>query len=163
MSPIKSRPGVTFSQDPDVMISAEHVKDTGAGSDSGYGVSPELSSTPIIAENIPSESRAEPRRSLSQPEVPRLNTLLDTSTIPQLPPIEGLKLSSSQIQDWSMSGEIYRKKIEALRNEVGNGWLSVLSEEGWEPQKSPANTIRPNVTSPRANGQQAIHSGRTLG
>jgi len=163
ISPIKPRPGVTFSQDPDIMISAEHVKDNGPGSDSGYGVSPELSTTLIIAENILSEPRVEPRRASSQPEVPRLNTLLDTSTIPQLPPIEGLRLSSPEIQDWSMSGEIYRKKIEALRNEVGNGWLSVLSEEGWEPPKNPVNTIRPNTTSSRANSQQAIHSGRTLG
>jgi hypothetical protein len=162
-SPIKPRPGVTFSRDPNIMISAENAKDAGAGSDSGYGVSPELSTIPIIPENIPSEPRLEPRRLSNQPEVPRLNTVLDTSTIPQLPPIEGLKFSSPEIQDWSMSGEMYRKKIEALRNEVGNGWLSVLSEEGWEPQKSPANTIRPNVTSPMANSQQAIHSGRTLG
>jgi Leucine rich repeat len=162
-SPIKARPGVTFSQDSDTMISAEHAKDVGAGSDSGYGVSPELSIIPVIPENIPSEPRIEPRRSSSQPEVPRLNTVLDTSTIPRLPPIEGFKLSPPEIQDWSMSGEMYRKKIEALRNEVGNGWLSVLSEEGWEPQKNLANTIRPTATSPRANSQQAIHSGRTLG
>jgi hypothetical protein len=144
------------------MISAEHAKDASAGSDSGYGVSPELSIIPVIPENVPSEPRIEPQRSSSQPEVSRLNTVFDTSTIPQLPPIEGLKLSS-EIQDWSMSGEMYRKKIEALRDEVGNGWLSVLSEEGWEPQKNPTNTIRPNVTSPRANSQQAILSGRTLG
>jgi hypothetical protein len=163
-SPIKPRPGVTFSPDPDVMISVEHAKVATAGSDSGYGVSPDLSSTtPIIPENIPSEPRLEPRRSASQPEVPRLNTVIDTSTITQLPPIEGLRLSTPDIQDWSMSGEIYRKKIEALRNEVGNGWLSVLSEEGWEPQKSPVNAIRPNSTTQRATSQQAIHSGRTLG
>ena len=36
----------------------------------------------------------------------------------------------------SITGEIYRKKIEALRNDVGNGWLSVLSEEGWDAQKN---------------------------
>lgn len=34
-------------------------------------------------------------------------------------------------QDWN-SGEVYRRKIEALRDEVGSGWLSVLSEEGWD-------------------------------
>lgn len=162
-SPIKPRPGVTFSPDPDVMISVEHAKAATAGSDSGYGVSPELSTTPIISDNTPSEPRLEPRRSSSQPEVPRLNTVIDTSAITELPPIEGLKLSAPDIQDWSMSGEIYRKKIEALRNEVGNGWLSVLSEEGWEPQKNPANAIRPNLATQRANSQQAIHSGRTLG
>jgi hypothetical protein len=162
-SPVKPRLGVTFSPDPEEMISVEHAKDAVGGSDSGYGVSPDLSTTPIIPDKIQSEPRLEPRRSSSQPEVPRLNTVIDTSAITELPPIEGLKLSTSEIQDWSMSGEIYRKKIEALRNEVGNGWLSVLSEEGWEPHKSPANAIRPNLTTQRANSQQAIHSGRTLG
>jgi hypothetical protein len=146
-----------------MMISAGNITDTGAGSDSGYGVSPELSITPAATENILSESRVQPRRSFSHQEVPQLKTALDNSTIPELTPIEGLKFTSPEIQDWSMSGEIYRKKIEALRNEVGNGWLSVLSEEGWEPQKSPVNMIGPNATSPRANSQQAIHSGRTLG
>jgi hypothetical protein len=68
---------------------------------------------------------------------------------------------------------MYRKKIEALRSEAGNGWLSVLSEEGWESQKppahhpttefSPASTIRPSPTTPRPRSQQTIQSGRTLG
>ncbi|KAI5801203.1 hypothetical protein EDC01DRAFT_512349 [Geopyxis carbonaria] len=32
--------------------------------------------------------------------------------------------------DWSTRGDEYRRKVEALKNEVGSGWLSVLSEEG---------------------------------
>ena len=32
--------------------------------------------------------------------------------------------------DWSIMGDEYRRKVEALKNEVGSGWLSVLSEEG---------------------------------
>ena len=32
--------------------------------------------------------------------------------------------------DWSVRGDEYRRKVEALKNEVGSGWLSVLSEEG---------------------------------
>jgi hypothetical protein len=100
--------------------------------------------------------------------------------VPQLPPIESLSNEDplikpqTDLQDWKISGEIYKKKLEALRNEVGNGWLSVLSEEGWDAQKnshqsfaapdySPASTIRPSPTTPRANSQQTIHSGRTLG
>ncbi|KAK9238143.1 hypothetical protein V1525DRAFT_432157 [Lipomyces kononenkoae] len=31
--------------------------------------------------------------------------------------------------DWTRQGEEYRKRIEALRNDFGSGWLSVLSEE----------------------------------
>ncbi|KAI5857036.1 hypothetical protein BZA05DRAFT_441667 [Tricharina praecox] len=32
--------------------------------------------------------------------------------------------------DWSIRGDEYRRKVEALKSEVGSGWLSVLSEEG---------------------------------
>lgn len=34
--------------------------------------------------------------------------------------------------DWELKGDEYRKRIEALKNEVGSGWLTVLSEEGWD-------------------------------
>jgi hypothetical protein len=104
---------------------------------------------------------------------------MDNATVSRLPPMEALTYDSQLVkqslssdpQDWSVSGDVYRRKIEALRNEVGNGWLSVLSEEGWEGQKNthggtdfnPASTIRPSSTTQRANSQQTIHSGRTLG
>lgn len=32
--------------------------------------------------------------------------------------------------DWELRGDEYRRKVEALKSEVGSGWLSVLSEEG---------------------------------
>ncbi|KEY70240.1 hypothetical protein S7711_04349 [Stachybotrys chartarum IBT 7711] len=72
-------------------------------------------------------------------------------------------------QDWDASGEIYRRKIEALRDKVGNGYLSVLSEESWDPalsyptgMSSPPN-IRPSHSQHHPPPAQAIHSGRTLG
>ncbi|KAI9769172.1 MAG: hypothetical protein M1835_006755 [Candelina submexicana] len=81
--------------------------------------------------------------------------------------------SDKEIQDWNVSGEAYRKRIEALRNEVGSGWLSVLSEEGWDNQKnhaftnsgefSPTGTVRPSPTTPRANSSSIISGSRTLG
>lgn len=167
ISPIKPKTGVLISSD---VILSNTSADT-AGSDSGYGVSPDL--TPMSfndSGNVPLEPRIELRHSSSQPEVQCVKAVIDASTMPQLPPIETLydtssavKVSSPDTPDWSISGEIYRKKIEALRDEVGNGWLSVLSEEGWDPQKSPASTIRPSPTAPRANSHHAIHSGRTLG
>ncbi|KAG6031955.1 hypothetical protein E4U41_007370 [Claviceps citrina] len=40
-------------------------------------------------------------------------------------------------QDWSNSGEMYRRKIEALRDRVGSGYLSVLSEETWDGNTNP--------------------------
>ncbi|KAK4138343.1 hypothetical protein BT67DRAFT_430983 [Trichocladium antarcticum] len=60
------------------------------------------------------------------PEVPRI----DTNVIPQLPSMFG---SPGSGMNWDVGGELYRQKIEALRHKVGNGYLSVLSEEGWDP------------------------------
>lgn len=158
-SPSKLKPAIKFS--------SEQAMGTGTGSDSGYGISPDPS-----PRTIPSYVPSEPRQMQGQADIPRI----DTSVVPRLPPIESVTYdspivkapSNNDAQDWSISGDIYRKKIEALRNEVGNGWLSVLSEEGWDPQKnvagfSPASTIRPSPATTRANSQQTIHSGRTLG
>jgi len=163
-SSIKQKPAPTFS--------AEEATSAAAGSDSGYGVSPETK--PSDALSLYTSPRLQPTSSQAE-GLPRL----DTSTTPQLRPAETtfdpstLTLPNLETQDWSVSGEIYRRKIEALRNEVGNGWLSVLSEESWDAQKlplhhtpgdfSPASTIRPSPTTPRPHSQQTIHSGRTLG
>jgi hypothetical protein len=158
-----SRPAVKFT--------AEEATVAAAGSDSGYGVSPDPS-----PRTIPLYIPSEPQQTQSSSDIPRI----DTSIVPRLPPIETLSYESpliksqNDLQDWKVSGEIYKKKLEALRNEVGNGWLSVLSEEAWDAQKnsqqgfiapdySPASTIRPSPTTPRAHSQQTIHSGRTLG
>lgn len=32
--------------------------------------------------------------------------------------------------NWELRGDEYRRKVEALKTEIGSGWLSVLSEEG---------------------------------
>jgi hypothetical protein len=163
----------TSPNKPAVTLLSEQPAAVPAGSDSGYGVSPDPSPRTIPL-YVPSEPRQQPQ---IQAEMPRI----DTSVVPRLPPIETVSydtplIKSSQVkdpQDWKVSGEIYRKKLEALRTEVGNGWLSVLSEENWDTQKSsqpfggpdfsPVSTIRPSPTTPRANSQQTITSGRTLG
>ncbi|QPH01229.1 hypothetical protein C2857_005428 [Epichloe festucae Fl1] len=77
-----------------------------------------------------------------------------------------------QSQDcWDTSGEMYRRKIEALRDRVGSGYLSVLSEESWDGNTSPfLSSVVPSVGSLRTGHvshhvpqAQAVHSGRTLG
>ena len=158
---------------PAVRFSAEDATAAAAGPDSGYAISPDPS-----PQTVPSRVPPETRQLQSQTEVPRI----DTSLVPRLSPIDTVPYdsplikaqSSKDSQDWKVSGEIYRKKLEALRNEVGNGWLSVLSEEGWDAQKnsqsqgyvgtdfSPASTIRPSPTL-RASTQHTINNGRTLG
>ncbi|PHH64648.1 hypothetical protein CDD81_4089 [Ophiocordyceps australis] len=73
-------------------------------------------------------------------------------------------------QNWDVSGEAYRRKIEALRDRVGNGYLSVLSEEAWDGNSCyNANSVtsvpalRAGHLSHHVPAAQAVHSGRTLG
>lgn len=155
-SPIKQKHSTALPPQPDAPSSLGEVPYTAGGSDSGYGVSPDQPCGEMAAaKGIPRETRP----SSNQTTTPRI----DTSVAPQLPPIERLyesskfKVPSLDNHDWSISGEAYRRKVEALRNEVGNGWLSVLNEEGWEPQKSVADTVHPSPTTSR------VGSGRTLG
>lgn len=100
--------------------------------------------------------------------VPRI----DTSIIPKLPPVVptqdiGTPTSWVESQKWDVGGEIYRRKIDALRNNVGDGYLSVLSEEHWDANGSPHFTDSPfgHAGSPihSSTASQALHTGRTLG
>ncbi|KAI1082311.1 hypothetical protein F5B20DRAFT_569350 [Whalleya microplaca] len=136
------------------------VKAVGDGLETNYRIS-----QPPEVQNLPPKVLSETTSSsnLNPPEVPRLDTttVLSPSTAPD---------SWKEAQDWNISGEIYRQKIEALRDKVGNGYLSVLNEESWESSRpayvdgdfSPASTIRASPTT-RTPSAQAIHSGRTLG
>ncbi|KAI8626939.1 hypothetical protein F5Y19DRAFT_195405 [Xylariaceae sp. FL1651] len=111
-----------------------------------------------------------PSTTLNPPEVPRIDTnCVSKPTTPST--IQEPRHPWSDAQDWNASGEIYRQKIEALRDKVGNGYLSVLNEENWDPSRpvfmaadfSPASPIRPNPATPRMPSAQAIHSGGTMG
>ncbi|EFX00604.1 leucine rich repeat domain containing protein [Grosmannia clavigera kw1407] len=77
-------------------------------------------------------------------------------------------------QDWEVGAELYKRKIEALRDQVGEGYLSVLSEETWDSVRHPPQyhdnpfsnataSICTSPIAPRTANVQAIHSGRTLG
>ncbi|KAI8222393.1 putative leucine-rich repeat-containing protein [Colletotrichum sp. SAR 10_96] len=161
-------PGVAQLPPTDVKVLAADATATAAGSDSNYRIS-----QPPEVPPLPSAVLSDGRKATSQPEVPRI----DTSVVPELPPIYTTRETPADSQDWDVSGEMYRRKIEALRDKVGNGYLSVLSEEGWDPSRpptytvpdfSPASTVRPSPTTPRTtttttHHPQAIHSGRTLG
>lgn len=134
------------------------------GTDSNYRISQRTeihqNKPPALAESPMSIARG-------ATGVPRI----DTSVIPKLPPVypmqEAQKTQWKDTHNWDVGGEMYRHKIEALRNQVGDGYLSVLSEtsEGWDPVNSSpyheASFSNPNTS--HANIPQAIHSGRTLG
>ncbi|KAF3347543.1 hypothetical protein VDGD_06419 [Verticillium dahliae] len=126
---------------------------------------------------LPPVVLSDSRKGISQPAVPRF----DATVVPELPPLytseNGIN-SWKDSQEWDVSGELYRQKIEALRDKVGNGYLSALSEESWDPSRPPSytvptfsagSTIRSSPTTPRTSSTHTqpqpspILSGRTLG
>ena len=90
----------------------------------------------------------------------------------QLPPIDTTNSSKSpepEAAEFDVNDDMYKKKIEALRQDFGNTWLSALGDENWDNTSvtsfpsdrgysSP--TIRPTL--PRTPSQSIV-SGRTLG
>ncbi|KAH7079374.1 leucine rich repeat protein [Paraphoma chrysanthemicola] len=91
----------------------------------------------------------------------------------QLPPIDTTTASKSpdpQSEEFDVSNDLYKKKIEALRQDFGNTWLSALGDDSWDATSvtsfpsergysSP--TIRPTL--PRTPSQGIVSGGRTLG
>ncbi|KAG6364398.1 hypothetical protein INS49_005999 [Diaporthe citri] len=130
-----------------------------------------ISQTTEVHQNNPAvleESRTQASRG-----VPRI----DTSVIPKLPPVTptqeiGTPTSWTDSQKWDVGGEMYRRKIEALRTQVGDGYLNVLSEEHWDVNGTPHfpgsrfghpdSPLHPSSAVHRPT-LQPIHSGRTLG
>lgn len=95
--------------------------------------------------------------------------LLSPDTVMSLD-TSGSLAAGMESQDWDAGGEIYRRKIQTLRDRVGSGYLSVLSEESWDGASSFNATNTPSVPplravhlSNHALAAQAVHSGRTVG
>ncbi|KAF9699200.1 hypothetical protein EKO04_002837 [Ascochyta lentis] len=112
----------------------------------------------------------DPTKKASQDE----RVVIDTAhtTHQQLPPIDTTTSSKApQLpeQEFDMSNDLYKKKIEALRQDFGNTWLSALGDESWDSAASDLSpergynspTIRP--TQPRTPSQGIVSGGRTLG
>lgn len=79
---------------------------------------------------------------------------------------------SYDVRSPNINGEVYRQKVEALKNEVGDNWLSVLSEEGWTEHRNPksldadfghANAQRPQISSLQSKGHGIVTGNRTIG
>lgn len=172
LSTIEVSPSKNAQQaNPTVRFSSEEVITTTGGSDSGYGISPDPSPK-TLPHYVPTITR-DLRDKLD-------NSSLDTSGIPRLVPLDASPFDAPTVkspvdttsqEDWKSSGETYKKKLEALKSEQGEGWLSALNEEGWDAQRpqdpklvsySPASTIRPELAGPKPSSQQSI-SSRTLG
>ncbi|OCL12016.1 hypothetical protein AOQ84DRAFT_167670 [Glonium stellatum] len=97
------------------------------------------------------------------PELPPLNTGV---TLPST--VAAVEVAPNVLPEFDMSSDLYKKKIEALRQDFGNTWLSALSDESWEPQRIKSfserdlsSPMRPTV--PRAASHGIVSGGRTLG
>ncbi|KAI0442052.1 hypothetical protein F4803DRAFT_387820 [Xylaria telfairii] len=110
-----------------------------------------------------------PSTTLNPPEVPRIDTNCVLKSVTPSTTLEP-RQSWGDLEDWDAGGEIYRQKIEALRDKVGNGYLSVLDEENWDASRppyiaadfGPASPIHPGPGTSRIPSTPAIHSGGTL-
>jgi hypothetical protein len=107
------------------------------------------------------------------PQDERAVTDTTHSTHQQLPPIDtsaNSKPPELPTQDFDVSDDLYKKKIEALRQDFGNSWLSALGDEGWDSTSTTSfpsergydsPTIQPTLT--RTPSQGIASGGRTLG
>ncbi|EAS33875.2 leucine Rich Repeat domain-containing protein [Coccidioides immitis RS] len=127
-----------------------------------------------------SESPFQERQdTLTRPALPRLNTGSD-SVSPVLSKVAGAGsaahfLPAIEGVDWDSSGDIYRQRLEALKQEVGTNWLTVLDDETWGGKQRdigfpssdgsglhPVGPIHPHRMT-GATGHAIASSGRTLG
>ncbi len=110
-----------------------------------------------------------PLPNVQPPGIPRI----DASVLPPLSPVFAPGESPTgenswqSSQEWDVGGEMYRRRIEALRNKIGDNYLHVLAEENWD-QSRPVAFVAPSAlhsspTTLRAATVPALHSGRTLG
>ncbi len=131
---------------------------------------------PAPVQIVSAPGPGEPQMQLAQSTI----NAPDTPKTPTRSPIKASVIASptslwKEPQDWDVGGELYRRKIEALRDQVGEGYLSVLSEETWDPVRHPpqyhdnpfssttTSPLHPSPVAARPASVQAIHSGRTLG
>ncbi|CCU80369.1 Lucine Rich Repeat family protein [Blumeria hordei DH14] len=103
----------------------------------GYDISSPGSSPRSVSPYAPLDCSNTRSNKDSKKISPALNSHL-TAREPPLTDTKCVKPESQkEILDWKTSGDVYRKKLEVIRNEVGNGWLTVLSEDHWDTPKPP--------------------------
>ena len=80
-------------------------------------------------------------------------------------PLQPLTISSL---DYVNHNQDYRQKVEALKQEFGSNWISVLSEQGWDatrdlPKDENNSFLPPMPVIHSVNSQAIASTGRTLG
>lgn len=126
--------------------------------------------TPHFEEPVNGQSSGDPKKKNTPDE--RVVADQTHTTHQQLPPLDTTTSSKSPALEPASvddSEDVYKKKIEALRQDFGNTWLTALGEESWDNTSvtsfpSDRGYSSPNMrpTLPRTPSQ-GIVSGRTLG
>ncbi|KAF3937251.1 hypothetical protein ABW19_dt0210413 [Dactylella cylindrospora] len=92
--------------------------------------------------------QSRPQYPISPPSPPtsihqRKSISIDAET-PPTPPPKDITLSPRLTpgDDWALKGDEYKKQVEHMKSELGNGWLSALADERWNsdsriPQSPP--------------------------
>jgi hypothetical protein len=171
---------VELSQNDSMQLSSQSSLTSLAYDDTAIGEAPKIlkptnkalaTVTPRFEEPLSGQIPGDPTKKTKSEE---RDVVEETHTTHQLlPPIDTTTNNKSpepQPAEFDVSSEdLYKKKIEALRQDFGNTWLSALGDESWDTTSvtsfpsdrgysSP--TIRP--TMPRTPSQSIV-SGRTLG
>lgn len=136
------------------------VTTTSLTDDSTYGGS-EVESTPVRT-----------RPSLDTPQSKNQLPLLETTnTLPSLLRT-GSEGAAQALAQFGAESDAYKQRIEALRNDFGNGWLSALSDDNWDThQRAPGFEaafgtglpLSPPLVPVRSSSQGIVSGGRTLG
>jgi hypothetical protein len=138
---------------------------------------------PSVANDSSVPERNEQAPLAERSEIPLLSPVESGATNPEQAPrnsvnlercMDAAHIQPSEILDRSRSldyvnhGDDYRQKVEALRQEFGSNWISVLTDQGWDasrdlPRRETKSCSSPIPAMHRANNQAIVSSGRTLG
>jgi hypothetical protein len=140
-----------------------------------------------LMQPVASDSSAPQRNEQAPPaersEVPLVSPIQSGPTSPEQPPRKSVHVERrmdappaqppeipdrSRSLDYVNHGDDYRQKVEALRQEFGSNWITVLSDQGWEasrdlPRHENKSFSQPMPAIHRANSQAIVSGGRTLG
>ncbi|KAK8160554.1 hypothetical protein BKA80DRAFT_290438 [Phyllosticta citrichinensis] len=96
-------------------------------------------------------------------QLPQIDTRISSG-----PLAAELDFSSMVTKEHDVGSDLYKKKIEALKNDFGQSWLNALSDETWDSKTSIAYqdavspTMKPTLST-RTASQSILSGGRTLG
>ncbi|KAL0639109.1 hypothetical protein Q9L58_001792 [Maublancomyces gigas] len=110
--------------------------------------------TPTKSQSPPSRNTFSTGASSKTPTAPKdiPHPPEESSSGAESSPPQHASSSPRENVNWELRGDEYRRKVEALKSEVGSGWLSVLSEEGMSLATSRKST--PGATVDPAQGKK---------